>query len=127
MKRNLYIAVGLLAGLFLVQDASAFTANTANGTLSIPSSNVPGAPATLNFNPSTNVILGGNSVSTSFLINGYHTQALAKAAGQGYAMAADSNKMYFVSIEATGTTAAKVQVAGTNSLGFTVASGYVRM
>lgn len=117
MKRNLYIAAGLLAGLFLVQNAysAAFSNSPTVPLVSISSANVTGAPAALTFNPSTNVMMAGNSESTSFLINAYHTQALAKAAGQAYAMVADSNKMYFMAIEATGFAASTIQVAGTNS------------
>lgn len=124
MKKTIYIATGLLIGLFVANNAYSvdFANNTTTGGAVTFATGVTGAPGNITFNPSTNVIMDGTSVTTSYMVNAFHNQAVGKTAGQGFAMTSDSNKMWFISIESG--TAATVQVDGTNSGSLT---GYTQM
>lgn len=117
MKKNFYIAAALLASSFFATNALAVDlvqSNPGDNAVFTPTATgVPGATA-LDFSPSNNVVMDGTSEETGFLINGYHTAALGKAAGQAYGMTADSNTIWFLVIEEEADATA-IQVAGTNS------------
>lgn len=118
MKKTLYIAMALMfcaisaSSSFAADEetggdggaATGITQDGSGGTVTIPAGSVDGAQP-IEFNPSTNVNIVGTSTATDFGIAGWHTQALKKAAGQAYAMIADSNKMYFMDISGDGATA----------------------
>jgi hypothetical protein len=113
-KNNFYIAAALFAGSLLATNAQALDlAQGAAGEVASFTVTIPGAKDLL-FSPSNNVVMNGESEETSFQVNGYHTAALGKAAGQAYAMTADSNTMWFFAIEdETADTA--FAIGGTNS------------
>lgn len=97
------IFLGLLLGLatigFSVQNASsgAFD-NGGDGEVTITTNGVPTAAGSLLFNPSTGVAIYGASDVTSFAVAAYHSAVVGKKAGQGYGMAADSNKQWVLDI-----------------------------
>lgn len=120
MKKLLtVIAAGLLFCSFS-SNTSLATVNIENtepgGVVSF-SPGVAGAPDPIEFTPSTNVNIGGQSDATSFAINSWHEQASSKTAGQAYGMTSDSNKMFFMDISTTAGSA----VTGTTAAAF---SGY---
>lgn len=107
MKKTLLLVTGMLLCAPLAYTANAVDlAQTNPGdqvTITLTAGKVPGAPAKMTFDPSTNVKMFGSSDAQSFGIGAYHEQALNKKAGQAYAMIADSNKMYFQDISETST------------------------
>ena len=116
MKKTLsFLVAASVFGLLAMHTnamASVSVANTNPGDpVTVTPTNVSGA-ANLVFNPSTNVIIDGDSDETSFAIWGYHSQVLGKSSGQAYGMAADTNKLFFLDI--SGLSAAPT-VTGTNA------------
>jgi hypothetical protein len=98
MKKTLLIAAGILFCVPIAHNAlGAMSQDATTGTVTITAGAVAGAQS-ITFDPSTNVQMNGNSMATSFAIGAYHSQALRKASGQAYGMAADSSKMYFQDI-----------------------------
>lgn len=124
MKKGIII-FGLACLSFWACNASAGTltaSQTGPGlelTFTPTSTFVPGA-APLVFTPSAQVNMAAQSVRTSFQLNAYHSAVLGKASGQGYGMAGDSKKVFFIDISPTGHT--WVAVSGTNKTAFTGAT-----
>lgn len=118
MKKTLSIIMGLLLLTFFAQNSVAGTFNNAStpgATVVVDATNVTGSQ-NIDFNPSTNVIIYGESVSAAFGLMAYHDQASQKASGQAYAMVGDSNKMYFMDISDGGETTPTAS-PGTNEAG----------
>lgn len=117
MMKYLYIAMSLAAGLVLTQNVKASDLTVSGGEVTLSVEGIPGAKP-LEFTPSTNVNMAGETDATGFQINAYHTSALGKAAGQAYAMTADSNTMWFFAIEDEANDT-NIALSGTNSGVFT--------
>ena len=110
MKKTFSIAAGLLLCAFTIAGtvhAAAFS-QAADGKVTVSATGVQGAKD-IEFNPSSQVKMSGASVSTSFAIAAYHTQANQKKAGQQYGMAAESNALWFKDISATAVTTLSAQ------------------
>ena len=119
MKKSILIFSIACLGL-LASNATAATLNVDQsggaGTAAVftPTALVPGA-VPLSFIPSAQVNIAGSSVRTAFQINAYHQAVLGKSSGQGYGMASDSKKVYFLDISTVTTWTA---VSGTNVSAF---------
>ena len=105
MKKIFCIIAGLLFCAFSTNSSYAASGDVtqtggAGGEMTIDTTN-NAASADLKFNPSTNVVMMGQSSATSFAVAGFHNQANQKAKGQVYGMATDSNKMFFNDISST--------------------------
>lgn len=118
MKRIFcFLAATATIGLFCFSsnvNATSFTQTDAGEPVEMTVATA-GAP-NFSFNPSTNVILLGNSVTTSFAIWAHHQQVLNKASGQQYGMTSAVNKMYFLDISSS--TTAYTSATATNSAAF---------
>ena len=117
MKRTLSFLVATAAiGIFGFSNANAtaFTQSEAGAPVTMTIA-VAGAP-NFQFNPSTNVVLDGQSDATSFAIYSYHENVLNKNSGQEYGMTSGVNKIYFLDISSS--TAASTPTA-TDSTAFT--------
>lgn len=118
MKKTLYIAgAALFCALFATNSMAVDLVQSGAGQAVTIAVTVPGAQD-VSFNPSTNVIMSGQSDVTAFGVAGYHTQALGKDSGQAYLMTADENKMFFLDISANGTPAGPTS-SGTTKAAFT--------
>jgi len=121
MKKSMYLTLGacLVSVVALCSNANTADLTTgANGLVTIDASNVAGAPD-LTFNPSSNVIMDGESSATAFQENAYHTSVLNKASGQAYGMSSSSNKVWFLDISTTSSYGAP---SGTTAAAFTGAT-----
>ena len=102
MKIYFCVALGILLCAFSVNNTFAANIDNANpGETVTITVTVPGAQD-VEFNPSTNVNILGESDATSFAVSGWHEQAVQKDSGQAYLMSADENKMFFMDISADG-------------------------
>ena len=94
--------------------ASDVAQTTPGGVVTVAATAVAGAQP-ITFNPSTNVNMDGATSATAFAIDGWHEQAELKTAGQGYGMASDTNKMFFIDISQA---ISATTITGTNSGAF---------
>lgn len=119
MKKTLCI-VGLLFCIITITSTVQASMTQTNGVVTITTAGVQGAQSIV-FNPSSQVVMSGNTVSTSFVIASHHTQANLKKAGQQYGMAADSNSVWFKDIS---TATADVISTATNKNAFTAGTWF---
>lgn len=103
MKKTLYILACASIFSLLAQNAMAAASDVtqtggAGAKVTIATTAINGAPDPLEFNPSTNVNMDGQSDATAFAIFGWHDQVEKKASGQAYGMASDENKLFFLDI-----------------------------
>ena len=113
MKKALYIICTAALCGFWISNANAvdITQTAAGDPVTLTTANVAGDPG-FTFNPSTGVIMDGESDETSFAISAYHKATINKASGQAYGMAADVNKLFFMDISGDSVTAT---ITGTTS------------
>lgn len=86
-------------------------------TITPTAANIPGAQP-LVFKPSPQVVMSYYSNFNGFSLNAVHNAAIETPGGQAYGMASDTNKVYWVSVEAEGS--ALVAVATASSVEFEV-------
>lgn len=105
MKKILFVAAGLFLCALTIQNianAASLSQPNVGGPVTVSATNVSGAKSIV-FTPSSNVVMTGVSEKTSWALGAYHTQAMNKKNGQGYGMAADSNKVWFQDISSATT------------------------
>jgi hypothetical protein len=118
--KKIFCLVGLSLCLFATNSAFAGSGDVSQTggagtavTIEVTAAGVPGA-SNIVFTPSSNVLMQGQSVATSWALDAVHSQALGKDNGQAYGMAADSNKMYFLDAKTITTLA---DISATNRTG----------
>lgn len=93
------LALGLIASS--ASAAPIYYSGLKGATITItPTALVPGATPLI-FNPSAEVNISGGTVTTSFSVMAGHEAVKGKDAGQNYAMAADSNAVFWQKAPAT--------------------------
>ena len=88
--------------------------STAGGpvTIAVDNTVIPGG-TNVEFQPSSQVLVSGGSVRTSFAVMTGHEAVRGKEAGQNYGMAADSASVFWIAAPATYT-----DITATNSTAF---------
>lgn len=120
--KKLSLLLASIATLFLIANmaTSADIAQVDAGdpvTIAVNTAVVAGA-TNVQFDPSAQVLMHGNSVREAFMAVSGHTSVQGKEAGQNYGMASDSSKVWWESAETDQITNTSTFTA-TNSAGFT--------
>ena len=126
MVRKITSLMAILALGFIASSASA--TNLDNGTtggtvtVTVNTTTIPGA-TNLVFQPSSQVLMRGQSIRTAFAAISGHAAVEGKEAGQHYGMASDSSNVFWQAAE---TNALPTSYATTNSSNFTTANNWNR-
>lgn len=92
--------MAILTTCLLTLSAQAAAITQAGGAGAVVTTGASGSGGALRFNPSPSVLMAGSSTETTFAIAAGHNQAVGKADGKAFGLAADSNKTYWLELTA---------------------------
>lgn len=115
------IVIGMISASALIMMGTfvhaADVTNTAGEAVVISSANVNGAPATMVFNPSPQVLMQVNHGALQFNATAGHTGSYNNTGGKEYAVAYDSTKVFFKDVSGIATPTLDT-IASSNSSDF---------
>ncbi|MCL7488664.1 MAG: hypothetical protein M8357_10885 [Desulfobulbaceae bacterium] len=115
MKRIMIYMVAMTISMLMVASANAVSVGVtaAGAQVTIEAAGIDGADP-LVFNPSPQVQMSVISRASGFSLNGVHASALETAGGQAYGMADDTNKVFWISVQAENSTLVAVTTSSSD-------------